>query len=151
MHTDNFDFQLHATLLNTTYRKPRPKGKYAKRISFDYLSILRSPAFEAIRVGDSPSWLSSVEVGQTVPKHGGEASKERVLDEDEEARNETASPVAATILDSASVSTGGKVKALPVHVDLGTWDVDELQICEMGSFGPEGEYACAGRISLTSL
>jgi len=36
----------------------------------------------------------------------------------------------------------------PVSVDFGTWDVDEVQICEMGSHGPEGEYVCVGKIPL---
>ena len=30
----------------------------------------------------------------------------------------------------------------------GEWDIDELQICEMGSWGPEGEYVCVGRCPL---
>ncbi|KAG8214936.1 P-loop containing nucleoside triphosphate hydrolase protein [Butyriboletus roseoflavus] len=28
----------------------------------------------------------------------------------------------------------------PVKVDFGTWHVDEIQICKMGSYGPDGEY-----------
>lgn len=36
----------------------------------------------------------------------------------------------------------------PIPVDLGSWTVDEVQICEMGSWGPEGEYVCVGRIPL---
>jgi activating signal cointegrator complex subunit 1 len=35
-----------------------------------------------------------------------------------------------------------------VPVDLGTWDVDEVQICAMGSHGPEGEYVSCGAITL---
>ncbi|KAH9849437.1 AKAP7 2'5' RNA ligase-like domain-containing protein [Lenzites betulinus] len=31
----------------------------------------------------------------------------------------------------------------PVHVDFGEWEVDELQVCAMGSSGPEGEYVAA--------
>ncbi|OBZ71711.1 GTP-binding protein rhoA [Grifola frondosa] len=34
----------------------------------------------------------------------------------------------------------------PVRVDFGEWNIDEIQICEMGSWGPEGEYeACYRR------
>ena len=36
----------------------------------------------------------------------------------------------------------------PVSVDFGVWDVDEIQICEMGSCGPEGEYISYGGCSL---
>jgi len=32
----------------------------------------------------------------------------------------------------------------PVNVDFGTWHVDEIQICKMGSYGPEGEYETCG-------
>lgn len=34
------------------------------------------------------------------------------------------------------------------HVEFGDWEVEEIQICEMGSWGPEGEYVCARRITL---
>jgi len=36
----------------------------------------------------------------------------------------------------------------PIAIDLGEWSVDELQICEMGSWGPEGEYVAVGKIPL---
>jgi activating signal cointegrator complex subunit 1 len=36
----------------------------------------------------------------------------------------------------------------PRAVDLGAWDVDEVQICEMGSHGPENEYVSCGGVSL---
>jgi len=35
-----------------------------------------------------------------------------------------------------------------VGVNFGTWDVDEIQICRMGSFGLEGEYVSCGGVSL---
>jgi len=35
----------------------------------------------------------------------------------------------------------------PVPVDLGIWDVNEIQICEMGSYGPQGEYVTCGGCS----
>ncbi|KAG1842757.1 kinase A anchor protein [Suillus subalutaceus] len=37
-----------------------------------------------------------------------------------------------------------------VKVDFGTWNVDEIQICKMGSYGPEGEYVSCGCCSLAS-
>lgn len=36
----------------------------------------------------------------------------------------------------------------PLEVELGDWEVNEMQICEMGSWGPEGEYVCARGIRL---
>lgn len=38
----------------------------------------------------------------------------------------------------------------PVKVELGTWSVDEIQICKLGSYGPEGEYVSCGCCSLAS-
>lgn len=36
----------------------------------------------------------------------------------------------------------------PVKVNFGTWCVDEIQICKMGSYGPEGEYESCGGLLL---
>ena len=52
---------------------------------------------------------------------------------------------AATPIPSSAAIARGKQ---PIAVDLGEWVVDEVQICEMGSWGPEGEYVCVGRIPL---
>ncbi|KAG1739383.1 kinase A anchor protein [Suillus paluster] len=38
----------------------------------------------------------------------------------------------------------------PVKVEFGTWSVDEIQICKMGSYGPEGEYVSCGCCSVVS-
>lgn len=38
----------------------------------------------------------------------------------------------------------------PVKVEFGSWSVDEIQICKMGSYGPEGEYVSCGCCSLAS-
>ncbi|KAI0773467.1 AKAP7 2'5' RNA ligase-like domain-containing protein [Irpex lacteus] len=46
---------------------------------------------------------------------------------------------------SQTTSVRGKK---PIAIDLGEWEVDELQICKMGSWGPEGEYVSVGKISL---
>ncbi|KAF8121225.1 kinase A anchor protein [Boletus edulis] len=37
----------------------------------------------------------------------------------------------------------------PVKVDFGTWHVNEIQICKMGSYGPEGEYESCGGLVLS--
>ncbi|EIN12157.1 hypothetical protein PUNSTDRAFT_130426 [Punctularia strigosozonata HHB-11173 SS5] len=110
-----FDRDLHCTLINTVYRKPRPSR--GQRLPFSYPSVLASPAF-----------------GQIAPATA-------------------AGPVSAAATDTAPavVRTSNQERTKqkgPVEVDLGTWTVDEVQICEMGSQGPEGEYVCVGRISL---
>ena len=41
-----------------------------------------------------------------------------------------------------------KVKKGPLVVNLGEWEVGELQICKMGSWGPDGEYVADARCPL---
>ena len=91
--------QLHCTLVNTIYRKPRGKT----RTPFSYPSVLASEAFKAVQAVGS-----------------GE------LEESDE----------------------GKQRRRLVRVELGEWTIDEVQICEMGSWGPEGEYVAVHRCVL---
>ncbi|KAH0832401.1 hypothetical protein J3R83DRAFT_13435 [Lanmaoa asiatica] len=86
--------QLHCTILNTTYRRPRARGL---RQPFSYRSLLESPAAQA--------FLSEPRAEPDL-RH-------------------------------------------PVTVNFGTWDVDEIQICKMGSYGPEGEYESCGGLLLS--
>jgi len=102
--------KLHCTIVNTVYRKPRPRG--GKRVPFTYTDLLRSP------------WFCRPE--NSIPSH--EETTQR--------------------LTQSTSSAGNHPPRSPVSVDFGTWDIDEVQICEMGSFGPEGEYVCVGKIDL---
>ncbi|PCH40591.1 hypothetical protein WOLCODRAFT_68100 [Wolfiporia cocos MD-104 SS10] len=56
----------------------------------------------------------------------------------------------AAVVAAGSSTQSAILEKGPVSVDLGEWDVDEVQICEMGSWGPEGEYVCVGRCSLVA-
>ncbi|KAI0927701.1 hypothetical protein AcW1_007127 [Taiwanofungus camphoratus] len=89
--------KLHCTVLNTTYRKPRSKG----RQPFSYASILASEALRTVNT-----------------------------------------------MSTSSTETVNLQRRRPMAVDFGEWDIDEVQICEMGSWGPEGEYVCVGRCPL---
>ncbi|KAF7978418.1 hypothetical protein HWV62_580 [Athelia sp. TMB] len=102
--------QLHCTIINTAYRKPRPKS-YMHNLPFSYSDILASssyralaPAMRGLPIAD-PAHVSGP---LTEQRAGGGAQKIRQ-------------------------DTG-------VSVDLGVWEVGEVQICEMGSHGPEDEY-----------
>ncbi|KAI0330869.1 hypothetical protein GY45DRAFT_1250064 [Cubamyces sp. BRFM 1775] len=99
LKTERGRMQLHCTVLNTIYRKPR--GKI--RTPFSYPSVLASEAFKAVLAGGS-----------------GELEE----------------------------SDGGKERRRAVRVELGEWAIDEVQICEMGSWGPEGEYVAVHRCLL---
>lgn len=85
--------QLHCTVLNTIYRKPRSK----ERIPFSFSAIkAASEALEGIGGG-------------------------------------------------MNASVGGAMTTLePLSVNCGEWELDEIQICEMGSWGAEGEYVRVG-------
>lgn len=52
-------------------------------------------------------------------------------------------------MDAPTFGRGTVRGKRPISVNLGDWVIDEVQICEMGSWGPEGEYVCVGRIPLT--
>jgi len=52
----------------------------------------------------------------------------------------------ATATSTTSVISADQTRR-PASVDFGVWEVDEIQICQMGSHGPEGEYvSCGGMI-----
>jgi len=107
--------KLHCTVINTTHRKPRSKTQ--RRQPFSYSSILASTAFKAIST-DAPI-LSAVRTSTT------------------------ATTTTATSTTDA-VSAGHQKTRRPASVDFGVWEVDEIQICQMGSHGPEGEYVSCG-------
>ncbi|KAI6022018.1 hypothetical protein EDC04DRAFT_3117927 [Pisolithus marmoratus] len=85
-----FAIGLHCTVLNTIYRKPRPRGP---RQPFSYRALVMSPAARPFF------------------------------------------PAPANFRD-------------PIEVDFGTWNVEEIQLCRMGSYGRDGEYVSCGGLSL---
>jgi len=114
---DDRPLKLHCTVINTVYRKPKPRD--GKRMPFSYRELLNS------------SWFfpqsSSHPYGSVV--EGSTAAAETSL---------SRSPVAF------STSASDRLK----NVDFGIWDIEEAQICEMGSWGTEGEYISVGSIPL---
>jgi activating signal cointegrator complex subunit 1 len=54
------------------------------------------------------------------------------------------------VLGAAEGSSGSlQRRSRTAHaVDLGTYTIDEIQICRMGSWGPEGEYVSVGGIDI---
>ncbi|KAA1472261.1 hypothetical protein DENSPDRAFT_170707 [Dentipellis sp. KUC8613] len=106
MIVDNRPLKLHCTLINTTYRKPKPRGP---RFPFSYTDLVAS---EALRRRALPMSQTSA-VGGTIPG----VEQPAVIN-----------------------SPRHRTRPGPLRVNLGSWPVDEIQICEMGSWGPEGEY-----------
>jgi activating signal cointegrator complex subunit 1 len=117
--------KLHATLINTSSRRPRPRA--GQRTPFDYPAViahlrthaLLPPAVPAAVLPVGSSSLSSMTMDRQAPS---------------EQRNRPRDPLLDTL-----------------HADLGTWSVDELQICEMGSWGPEGEYVSVASVPLSGV
>lgn len=104
--------QLHCTIINTVYRKPKPPD--GKRAPFAYPDLLTS------------SWFSRSSTTSIPPSYKAVPQKS----------------------SARSASDTDPSICRPVSVDFGTWAIDEVQVCEMGSYGPEGEYVCVGKISL---
>ena len=47
-------------------------------------------------------------------------------------------------VDAAKDSDASAAPTSAKEVDFGIWDVDEIQLCKMGSYGPQGEYVSCG-------
>ncbi|KAH9831484.1 uncharacterized protein C8Q71DRAFT_782775 [Rhodofomes roseus] len=132
------ELKLHCTVLNSIYRKPR--HQYKGRIPFSFASILKSDAFRTIAL--EPDTLAVL-----VDEPGGGGSTELVSTEVDAAEPSVANGDGGGKGKGKAQGGGGR-KWEPVPVSLGVWDVDEIQICEMGSHGPEGEYLAVGKIVL---
>ncbi|OCB91126.1 small GTPase-binding protein [Sanghuangporus baumii] len=112
--------RLHCTLLNTSYRRPRLNGP---RVPFSVIDILDCPAVKAL--SSNPEF---VERNQ----------HETVSQED------NSSSTVAVVTQETRRTDRRMLRSYSIPVDLGTHTVSEIQICRMGSWGPEGEYWKAG-------
>lgn len=124
--------KLHCTLLNTVYRRPRARS--GRRVPFDFEAILSSSAFKQISVPLPPAAAAG-------PGASPIAKIESV----------TASPTLSPgVTPSTSVQRPNPHAAQNEHghrIDRGAYNVDEVQICLMGSSGPEEEYVSVGSVS----
>lgn len=124
-------------MINTTYRKPRGR----ERVPFSYHAIRASEPLSSILAMDtSPSEAASrdpdvVQLAEAVGSLG----------------LEDAGAASATHQDTSqrSVRRPRREQLRPLAVSLGSWGVDEIQICKMGSYGPEGEYVAEARCPVT--
>lgn len=91
--------QLHCTILNTTYRKPKLRD--GKRVPISYSGLIDAPFFS----------------------------------------------LASDVMVECATSEPSRSRTLK-RVNFGTYDIDELQICKMGSWGQDGEYVSVDRIPL---
>ncbi|VDC01513.1 unnamed protein product [Peniophora sp. CBMAI 1063] len=126
------ELKLHCTVVNTTYRKPRTRGP---RIPFSYQSIRTSEAISSI-LATQPSAAQADAVAQL-------ADATQVL------RLQDTDAASSAPDGDQSQPRRRREKPKPLNVNLGSWSVDEMQICRMGSYGPEGEYVAEARCSIT--
>jgi activating signal cointegrator complex subunit 1 len=133
--------QLRTTLINTIYRTP----KSLDRIPFDYLGVLGSSAVTDISAGPTPEWLTRALARRDASSKGPGA----VTGTDEaEPTSDASSGELIRKMENTTKRPQHQIPAWPVRVDLGTWDIDELQMCDVYSRGPEGEYVPVHSISL---
>lgn len=120
-----YDFmKLHCTVINTTYRKPRGRG----RVPFSYKAIRTSEALSSILAPDAQVEALTQQLAGTALQLDGVDVHTHVGQGPSRARR--------------------REKLKPLDVSLGSWCVDEIQICKMGSYGPEGEYVAEARCSI---
>ncbi|KAF9261703.1 hypothetical protein L218DRAFT_961190 [Marasmius fiardii PR-910] len=126
--TDQRPLKLHCTMINTSHRKPSSK----RHVLFSFDDILSSAPLQSIKMcptADQEARARSLDATTGVATIPCDIPN---------------IPVTAAPVDSASIPTG---RVVPV--DMGTYSVSEIQLCIMGSHGPEGEYVSVGGISLT--
>ncbi|KAK7047348.1 hypothetical protein VNI00_006579 [Paramarasmius palmivorus] len=132
--TDTRPLKLHCTIVNTSHRKPSSK----RHLSFSFDDILRSPALTNIRIAPSLT-TSTTDVESTLLK-GGAIREAEAVEEQE-----------GMVLAAPTRVLSSKEAERIVDVDMGTYSVSEIQLCVMGSHGPEDEYVSVGAVSLTEI
>lgn len=132
---------MHCTLLNTTYRKPKQRA--GQRLPFSFPAILSSKAFLQLSSHQSISDNDSTNTAQGCADLSDRLKAQEVRDELDQANR---------LVPERDVANKNRNKAEYKETHsllLGTYAVSEVQICRMGSWGPEGEYVSVGSIQLT--
>ncbi|KAH6907432.1 hypothetical protein BKA70DRAFT_1427824 [Coprinopsis sp. MPI-PUGE-AT-0042] len=126
--TENRPLKLHCTILNTSHRRPR------RRETFSYTDVLKSPARALI---------------ETERQHGLE---DQATGSEEIRSRMTSNPNRSSASEQRGVPNASRADRssgpYPLPVNLGVYDVNEVQLWVMGSRGPNGEYVSLGGIKL---
>uniref|UniRef100_A0A0W0FRT8 A-kinase anchor protein 7-like phosphoesterase domain-containing protein n=1 Tax=Moniliophthora roreri TaxID=221103 RepID=A0A0W0FRT8_MONRR len=143
--TDTRPLKLHCTILNTSWREPSSK----RHLLFSFDDVLRSTALADIRVapqssiGSATQTMISVESKSSMQGSAeARTSVEKTIVPGQE--------ILQVVLEKKETVTSTETERL-VDVDMGTYTVSEIQLCVMGSHGPEGEYVSVGSVSLTEM
>ncbi|PPQ89928.1 hypothetical protein CVT25_009729 [Psilocybe cyanescens] len=127
--------KLHCIILNASHRKP------SKRIPFCYTDILESrDAMRVLEGGDADAGVHVLQTaGITTSASLGETSAAGLAQDGVGARD-----------SQDPGNPGGRLRPVqvppPIGINLGTYRVDEIQLWEMGSRGPDGGYVSCGGV-----
>lgn len=119
--------------MNTVYRRPRARD--GRRVPIDFDAILASDAFKAISVPDGTDAAAN-QSSSYKPTFVPTTSSSDITPS-----TRACQPVQRPTPRTAQNEHGHRI-------DLGVYNVDEVQICLMGSSGSEGEYVSVGGIRL---
>ncbi|TRM56853.1 AKAP7 2'5' RNA ligase-like domain-containing protein [Schizophyllum amplum] len=148
--TETRPLKLHATLLNTTHRKPR------KRLAFSYADVLQSKAIKLLGATEPGAVENAGEAPVDGMEEAVEAEKAAIEIEaeeqiaaggepivsDEAVRDEIAVDAAATVIAHAPPTA--VIPRDPIPIALGSYEVRAVHLCAMGSRGPDNEYVSLG-------
>ncbi|TFK37736.1 hypothetical protein BDQ12DRAFT_138433 [Crucibulum laeve] len=140
---DNRPLTLHCTILNTTNRRPH------SRLPFSYTSILESNACQVIggdRYSGGPPAGVPISLSHTNFSKSISASEKLIPSVTENVKlleidSVSHPPSNSRVQQRAPIQT-------PLPVDLGTYNVRNIELWVMGSHGPDNEYVSLGGIEL---
>ncbi|KAF5369080.1 hypothetical protein D9758_002900 [Tetrapyrgos nigripes] len=149
--TDTRPLKLHCTVINTSHRKiPKgfrgPAANAKRRELFSFDDILASKALRELRgLGEGEgqhgdSLLSST----SIPATGSEKAKISLT----KTTRSVETDIVTTTRITTTTPTAVKDKDRTIPVSLGTYSIPEIQLCIMGSHGPEDEYVSVGGVGL---
>ena len=115
-----------------------------------FRTISLQPGTDAVASDGPPTSTSGVSKVQDSAESDRriEARKDKQLASGLEALKLSDSAPSSKAPHAAGSDLAGRPAKFAVDVNMGTYDVNEVQICQMGSWGAEGEYICVGKISL---
>ena len=112
---------------------------------FSYPSLLASNAMKSVLVQDDVS-DADADPGREEDDEAEDENEDEEKEEENQGEEEKGQDDKGATADKGKAVKKGKKG--PVKVDFGEWDLDEVQICEMGSYGTEGEYVAVASIPL---
>lgn len=131
-------------MINTIYRKPSNRG----RQPFSFPSVVESVAFRRISSAVHNTRPNTFQEAKTIVASDYMSSKSKSTGRENATGELARFPATASQDTSRQEQDGRSTASGPFYVNLGVWTIDEMQICKMGSHGPNNEYVSVGGIYL---